>query len=88
MKTVTITLMDKQYEKYAERAKASGKTLEQYLSDRINGVPFGYTVADDGLALHQPEADRIKAFVDEHTYEAVREKLENEGIIKKDGGLG
>lgn len=84
MKTVKITLTDKQYEKYSERAKASGRTLEQYLSDRINGVPFGYTVAGDGLSLHPPEADRIRAFVDEHTYEAVREKLEKEGLVKSD----
>ena len=84
MKTVKITLTDKQYEKYSERAKASGRTLEQYLSDRINGVPFGYTVAGDGLSPHQPEADRIKAFVDEHTYEAAREKLEKEGLVKSD----
>ena len=84
MKTVAIVLTDKQYEKYAERAKVSGKTLEQYLSDRINGAPFGYTVAGDGLSLHQPEADRIKAFVDEFTFEAVREKLENEGLVNSD----
>ena len=47
-------------------------------------MPFGYTVAGDGLSLHPPEADRIKAFVDEHTYEAVREKLEKEGLVKSD----
>lgn len=82
MKTITITLTDKQYEKYAERAKVSGKTIEQYIGDKINGVPFGYTMKADGLSLHQPEADRIKTFVDEYTYEAVQEKLKNEGLVK------
>lgn len=83
MKTITITLTDKQYELYTEAAKAKSKTLEQYISDKINGIPVGYTINNDGISIHQPEADRIKAFVDKSTFEEVQKKLRSSIIIKK-----
>ena len=73
--TITITLTDKQYERYAEAAKAKSKTLEQYISDKINGIPAGYTVNSEGISIHQPEADKIRAFIDEYTFEEVQKKL-------------
>lgn len=86
MKTITVTLTDKQYERYTEAAKERGKTLEQYISDKVNGVPVGYTVSGDGISIHQPEADKIRAFVDERTFEEVQKKLKasKEAKLPKD----
>lgn len=70
---------------YQKQAEACGKSLNQFIIDRIEGVPRGYTMRGGKIEIHEPEAKMIRelftsvavvdSFISRETFDQVQEKL-------------
>lgn len=60
MHEITLKVTTQQLDKLMKRAQREGKSLEQSIIDRIEEVPYGYTVYKGKIEIHEPQAEKIR----------------------------
>ena len=82
---IALTVPKGKKAEYQKQAEACGKSLNQFIIDRIEGVPRGYTMRGGKIEIHEPEAKMIRelftsvavvdSFISRETFDQVQEKL-------------
>ena len=81
--TISLNVSGKQKEQYEAMADREGKTLEQYIVDRIAGVPMGYTMRDGKLEIHKPKSEKMVEYFRKATTEPIISAEKYEEVQKK-----
>ena len=82
METLNILISGEKKQKYMEEAEKAGKTLEQYLFDKVEGAPRGYSIKDAKIVVQETEEKELKAVYERALSEIIPSK-ESEAVQAK-----
>ena len=57
---INLTIPENKIKEYQKRADSEGKSLNQFIIDKIEGVPYDYTMKNGKIVVHEPQAEKIK----------------------------
>ena len=86
-------------EKIANMALREGKSMNQFILDKIMGVPYGYTYNEGNIVIHEPSAKNVEKIFKKYVFgeniapedlfvkaqEAVAEKTNFQRMIENAG---
>jgi len=83
MKEIRLTISDRRATELEKIAAKLGKTLEQFLRDYIEDVPYGYTMKGEKLVIHEGQAKEVRAAFEKITKEPIMSKEEFDRVQDK-----
>ena len=55
---INLTIPKNKIKEYQKRADSEGKSLNQFIIDKIEGVPYGYTMKNGKIVVHEPQSEK------------------------------